>query len=135
MQLFWQLGIREPFLTVIVRTVTFRTCYTAYWAFQIRHYFFLSLATAKIRYGARPEYPQLVLKDVSVFVGQSPVPIFSFFPSTLSGEGPPTATKTSAPARGRAAWSFLILGPGFVPPPSNSFSSALRFCTGPLYIQ
>ena len=34
------------------------------------------------------------------------------FPLPLSGEGPPTATKTSAPARERAAWSFLIFFPG-----------------------
>ena len=37
-----------------------------------------------------------------------------FSPSRSLGEGSPTATKTSAPARGRAASSFLIFVLGFV---------------------
>ena len=38
---------------------------------------------------------------------RSKVHTTAFFSSPSPGEGPPTATKTSAPARGRAAGSFL----------------------------
>ena len=41
-----------------------------------------------------------------------------FFPLLpRGGEGPPTAIKTSAPAKGRAAWEKPLLGLDFFPPP------------------
>ena len=51
-------------------------------------------------------------------------------PPTDGGEGPPTASKTSAPARGRAAWSVPIFFLGFFPgsvPHSLKFMDICKF--------